>query len=99
MGSEVAEPPEDEEDSDFEGLLLAANAQGAEVERLARGFRSGFAGGSPYNLKDLLVELVLSKWFRADTVEDTDPVRRVALRDAGARRLLTPEELSRKTAA
>ena len=99
MGSEVAEPPEDEEDSDFEGLLLAANAQGAEVERLARGFRSGFAGGSPYNLKDLLVELVLSKWFRADTVEDTDPVRRVALRDAGARRPLTPEELSRKTAA
>ena len=99
MGSEVAEPPEDEEDPDFEGLLLAANAQGAEAERLARGFRSGFAGGSPYNLKDLLVELVLSKWFRADTVEDTDPVRRVALHDAGARRLLTPEELSRKTAA
>ena len=99
MGREVAEPPEDEEDTDFEGLLLAANAQGAEVERLARGFRSGFAGGSPYNLKDLLVELVLSKWFRADTVEDTDPVRRVALRDAGARRPLTPEELSRKTAA
>ena len=99
MGSEVAEPPEDEADADFEGLLLAANAQGAEVARLARGFRSGFAGGSPYNLRDLLVELVLSKWFRADTVEDTDPVRRVALRDAGARRLLTPEELSRKTAA
>ena len=69
------------------------------MARLARGFRSGFDGGSPYNLKDLLVELVLSKWFRADTVEDADPVRWVALRDAGARRLLTPEELSRKTAA
>ena len=26
MGSEVAEPPEDEADADFEGLLLAANA-------------------------------------------------------------------------
>ena len=99
MGSEVAEPPGDEEDVDFEGLLLAANAQGAEVERLAGGFRSGFPGGRTYNLKDLLVELVLSKWFRADTVEDTDAVRRVALHDAGARRLLTPEELSRKTAA
>ena len=33
MGSEVAEPPEDEGDADFEGLLLAANAQGAEVSR------------------------------------------------------------------
>ena len=99
MGSEVAEPPEDEEDADFEGLLLAANAQGVEVTRLANGFRRGFRGRAAYNLKDLLVEIVLSKWFRADTVEDTDPVRRVALRNAGARRLLTPEELARKTDA
>ena len=99
MGSEVAEPPEDEEDADFEGLLVAANAQGAEVTRLANGFRRGFRGRSTYNLKDLLVEIVLSKWFRADAVEDANPVRRVALRDAGARRLLTPEELARKTVA
>ena len=99
MGSEIAEPPEDEEDADFEGLLLAANAQGAEVERLARGLRRGFRGGAAYNLKDLLVEIVLSKWFTADAVDDTDSVRGLALRDAGARRLLTPEELARKTAA
>ena len=99
MGSAVAEPPEDEEDADFEGLLLAANAQGTEVEHLARGFRRGFRGGPAYNLKDLLVEMVLSRWFRADAVEDANPVRRIALRDAGARRLLTPEELARKTDA
>ena len=37
--------------------------------------------GSPYtcNLKDLLVEIVLSKWLRADAVMDADPVSRVAL--------------------
>ena len=99
MGTEVQEPPEDERDADFEGLLLAANAQGAEVDRLASGFRRGFHGGPAHNLKDLLVEMVLSRWFRADVVEDLDPVRQVALRDAGARRLLTPEELARKTAA
>ena len=99
MGSEVAEPPEEAGDADFEGRLLSANAQGAEVERLARGFRHGFLSGRAYNLKDLLVELVLSKWFRADAVEDADPVRQVALRGAGAKRLLTPEELARKTAA
>ena len=63
------------------------------------GFRQGFQGGSPYNMKDLLVEMVLSKWFRADALEDSDPVRQVALRYAGARRLLTPEELARKTGA
>ena len=99
MGSEVAEPPEDEADADFEGQLLAANAQGSEVTRVAKAFRRGFRGRAAYNLKDLLVEIVLSKWFRADAVEDEDPVRSVALRDAGARRLLTPEELSRKTGA
>ena len=100
MGSEVAEPPEDAADADFEGQLLAANAQDAEVVRLANGFRDGFPGSSyTYNLKDLLVEIMLSEWFRADALTDTDPVRRVALHDAGARRLLTPEELAQKTAA
>ena len=100
MGREVAEPPEDEGDADFEGLLLAATAQGAEVARLARGFRRGFEGGAPYNLKDLLVEIVLSDWFRAESVADarSGPTL-AALRNAGARRLLTPEELRARPAA
>ena len=99
MGAEVAEPPEDETDADFEGLLLASNAQAAEVTRLANGFRSGFHDGSPYNLKDLLVETILSKWFRAESLSGDDPVRAIGLGNVGARRLLTPEELARKTLA
>ena len=99
MGAEVAEPPEDENDADFEGLLLASNAQAGEVTRLADGFRSGFGEGSPYNLKDLLVEIVLSKWFRAESVSEDDTVRAVGLGNVGARRLLTPEELASKTLA
>ncbi len=98
-GSEVATPPAEAADADFEGMLLAANAQAAEVTRLARGFRRGMRGGDPFNLKDLLVELVFSKWFRAQSMPDDDPVRTVALLDAGAKRLLTPEELARKTLA
>ena len=99
MGSEVTRPPEDDGDAGFAGQLVAATAQDAEVGRLADGFRRGFHGGRAYNLKDLLVELALSKWFRADAVTDADPVRSTALHGAGARRLLTPEELARKTAA
>ena len=99
LGAEVAAPPEDEGDADFAGLLLASNAQSAEVGRLARGFRRGFGGGRPYNLKDLLVEIVLSRWARAESTADGDPVRLAALRDAGMERLLTPEELTSKTAA
>ena len=99
LGNEVAEPPEDESDADFEGLLLASNAQSAEVARLADGFRMGFEGGAPYNLKDLLVEIVLSGWFRAESVSGDSALRDTALRGVGARRLLTPEELARKTLA
>ena len=99
MGTEVAEPPEHEDDADFEGSLLASNAQAAEIGRMADGFRQGFRGGSPYILKDLLVEIVLSNWFRAGSMLGNDTVRPIALRDAGARRLLTPEELAQKTLA
>ena len=99
MGGEVVGPPEEGGDADFEGQLLAANAHAAEVQRLARGFRRGFRGGPAYNLKELLVEMVISRWFRAESLSDDDPVRAVALRHAGARRLLTPEELARKTLA
>ena len=97
LGVEVAEPPDDRNDSDFEPRLLASNAQAAEVERLAEAFRTGIAGGKPYNLKDLLVEIVLSPWFRAELIEDDDPVRAAALRNTGSERLLTPEELDWKT--
>ena len=99
MGSDVAEPPEEEDDAGFEGLLLASNAQTAEVKRLAGGFRQGFHGRPSFNMKDLLVELVLSNWFRAEWAPEQDSVRSRALRDAGARRLLTPEELAHKTNA
>ena len=98
MGSDVVEPPS-EGDPDFRGRLLASNAQAAEVERLAGAFRRGFGGGKRYNLKDLLTEIVLSKWFRANSLPTGNPVQGIALANAGARRLLTPEELSRKTSA
>ena len=99
MGMEIAEPPQDESDAGFEGALLASNAQAAEVMRLAQAFGDGFSGGSRYNLKDLLVELTLSNWFRAKSADDLDPIRDAALHGAGAMRLLTPEELARKTNA
>ena len=99
MGREVARPPTDRSDVDFESGLLEAQAQGAEVERLARMFRDGSRNGRPYNLKDLLAELVLSRWFRAKRITDVDQVRRAALRSAGAARPMTPEELVAKTEA
>ncbi len=99
LGFEAAVAPEEEGDKDFDALLVGANAQANEVGQMAAGFRSGFRGGAPYNLKDLLTEIALSPWFRAESIATVDPVRAVALRDAGVERLLTPEELARKTQA
>ena len=98
MGGDVVEPPQDEHDPGFDAQLLAASAQAAEVRALAEGFRTGFHGGSPFNLKDLLAEIALSDWFRAEGLDgDHSPVQREALAHAGGSRLLTPEELADKT--
>ena len=99
MGDEVAAPPELVDDADFDGQLLRASAQVLEVERLADLFRNGIRGGSPYNLKDLLVEITLSKWFTVEEAGSDDAIRAVALRGAGGGRLLTGEELAAKTLA
>ena len=99
MGKEVELPPT-VGDPDFDARSIAASAQAAEVARLASGFRRGFhAGSKPYNLKDLLAAMVLSPWFRAERNVDDDRLRKSALRDVGARRLLTPAELANKTAS
>ena len=99
MGAEVARPPEDENDMHFGAMLLASTAQSAEIGRIASAFRLGTLTGRPYNGKDLLTEIVLSPWFRAASVTGLDPDRAAALREAGVERLLTPEELVRKTEA
>ena len=99
MGVELAEPPTDGGDADFDALLVASAAQTLEVDELAQSFRDGFGEGEPYNVKDLLAEIALSPWFRAESVTGDNSVRDVALREAGVARLLTPEELASKTEA
>ena len=99
MGSEVTEQPEEDADADFQARELAADAQRREVRLLADGFRGGFgwSGEGAYNLKDLLVEIAMSNWFRADAVAVGDALLQTALRGVGAKRLLTPAELAGKT--
>ncbi|MXY70634.1 MAG: hypothetical protein F4Y47_19055 [Acidobacteriia bacterium] len=99
MGVELVEPPTESSDSDFNVMLVASSAQALEIDALAQSFRDGFNGGTPYNAKDLLAEIALSPWFRAESVTGDDETRMAALRDAGVARLLTPEELVAKTDA
>lgn len=98
MGREVIEPPQNPNDADFDALLLAASAQAAAVRSLAEDFREGRPNGAPYNLKDLLVEIAVSDWFRAEGFDsESSELQRQALAHAGSSRLLSPEELAYKT--
>ena len=99
MGVELVEPPSDSDHSEFDALLVASAAQTLEVDALAQSFRDGFGDGDAYNAKDLLTEIALSPWFRAESVTGDDETRATALRNAGVARLLTPEELAAKTDA
>lgn len=91
-GSEIAAPS-----GGSSGRAAEARFMAAELARLTQAFRTGIDGGRPYNAKDLLVEIVLSPWFRAESIAGDDPAHAAALGTAGGERLLTPEELVRKT--
>ena len=42
------------------------------IRALAQQFREGFNGQAPYNLKDLIVAMVMSDWFRAEQIAFDD---------------------------
>ena len=98
MGAEVLEAPEATEDLNYQARLSAYEAQQGEINALADKFvQSGLS------LKTLLSELVLSKWYRADQL-DGKPVSSVqssarVLAGITDEKLLTPEQLARKTLA
>ena len=95
MGSEVLEAPAQESDPHYRQHLNAYNAQQAELDRLASRFRKG-----GFKAKQLFADMAMSDWFRAGHFEGDDLAdRMVELATVGPGRLLTPEELDRKTYA
>ncbi len=98
MGEEVALAPGEETDSNYAEQLALFQSQSAAVDSFADGFVQGFGGGAPFNLKDLLVEMVMSPWFRVDRATD-EAADDASLRSLGTGKLLTPEQLDRKTEA
>jgi hypothetical protein len=96
IGTELVEQPEVQEDANYEAQLMAFNAQSSTVTEIAEQFRQ-----RGMLLKDLLADLVISPWFRAVnlTSEAASEVQSRAhdIANLGSERLLTPEQLSRKT--
>jgi len=98
IGTELVTQPEVQSDSSYAAELLAYNAQTSSIESIANSFSA-----NGMLLKDLLVDLMMSPWFRADSV-DSSAISAVELAahdaaDFGSERLLTPEQLTRKTTA
>gem|GEM_PF-2053071 len=80
---------------DYATRLAAYNQQDRLLEEIAGQFVRD-QGHGPFNVKDLLVELVLSPLFRAASADGLDAQSRAELHDLGMARLLTPEELNHK---
>lgn len=98
MSEPLLDAPENSGDADYVERFAGFEAQQAVIDDLAAGFRQGFHGGVPYNLKDLLVEMTMTSWFRASAaVTPLSESESKQLVGVGKERLLTPEELEAKT--
>jgi len=98
MGKEILKLPEVEDDSIYASQLSAYDAQNQTIQSLGSEF---FTSGM--NLKDLLVDMLMTPWFRTAEVDESslsDTLRAAhSLADLGSEKLLTPERLQRKTSA
>lgn len=95
-GRKVLLPPKDLDDPLYAAKRRAYKTQRAETERIATRFA---AGG--FHFKQAVQDWITSDFYRADGLGTTvdDPVRRAELDDLGLVRMLSPEQLERKTSA
>lgn len=96
IGNNPLRLPEVEEDATYRAQLSAYDAQATTIQDLANEFAS-----SGMNLKDMLVELLMSPWFRAETINESvlSSTQATAheIANLGNETLLTPERLAQKT--
>ena len=93
MNAEVLLAPAVSSDSNYQDKLTAYQAQAAAIEQFAAKF------SRDWNLKNLLVDMMMSPWFRAASTSRSDKRAALALADVGTEKLLTPEQLYQKTLA
>ncbi|MBT4521406.1 MAG: DUF1588 domain-containing protein [Halieaceae bacterium] len=95
IGEAVMLAPQSTTNPDYDQLLRKFDAQQASIAALAADFAQG-----NYQLRELLVEIALSPWFRSERVDPSIvETRSVELAGLGTSRLLTAEELEAKTHA
>ncbi|MCS7101543.1 MAG: hypothetical protein NZL99_07590 [Burkholderiaceae bacterium] len=94
FGRKPLKQPIDQSSPQYAAKLAAYNAQLQEFQEIAARFRA-----SGYNVKDLLVDLVTSRWFRAERATGLNETRAAELADVGSMNLLLPTQLNLKLTA
>ena len=78
-------------DADYAARLQAYQEEQALIEQWSSNFQA-----TNFDLKSLLVDMMMSPLFRGELTQDADAQRRAALNTLGLGRLLSPEQLNRK---
>lgn len=86
--------PTETTDADYQARLQAYQEEQALIDLWGDRFAA-----ANFNLKDLLVDMMMSPLYRAESISSADSQRLAALDQLGLGRLLTPEQLDRKISA
>lgn len=92
IGSAPVNAPEVNSDNDYESQKAVYNAQSLYIDKVADNLRHHM------NLKDTLVEIATSEWFRSNSMTEQAFELHVSNK-SGKGRLLSPELLDKKTKA
>jgi hypothetical protein len=95
FGREPLRQPTDTTSPQYAGLSAAYAAQNDELQAIAVRFKADQGKGA-YNVKDLLVDLMMTKWARAERVASSNATRELELIDIGSVTMLSPSQLQRK---
>lgn len=94
-GRDPLPQPQDSTSPQYAAQLAAYTAQNDEFKAIAARFATNQGRGA-YNVKDLLVDLIMSPLGRAERVADPGGARAGELADIGSQTMLSPAALNRK---
>ncbi|MGZ8982281.1 MAG: hypothetical protein ACXW2D_16175, partial [Burkholderiaceae bacterium] len=99
FGREPMKAPLEASTPESAARLAAFNAQNEEFQEIAARFRTDRGNGA-HNVKDLLADLLMSKWLRAEAASGLDARRMIELGQLGdGFNMLNPVHLNRKLTA
>ncbi|KNZ34057.1 MAG: hypothetical protein AD742_01065 [Methylibium sp. NZG] len=95
FGRAPLKAPFDQASPQYAAMQAAYTAQNDEFKAIASRFATNQGNGA-YNVKDLLIDLMTSRWSRADRVTALNTTRALELHDVGSLNMLPPSQLNQK---